>query len=172
MLEDLNSPGREVAGTLGGMSAQADRVVTELSNLAFQLTGRLRAGFNAAGAELGLPPAQALVLCNLSGPAPMRELAEWLSCEPSNVTGIVDGLERRGLVTRRPDPTDRRVKHVLLTEEGERRRAELLARSHAHAEAVFGLSDADRAQLSELLGRALAEPAPRPARRTAGQGTA
>lgn len=74
----------------------ADAVVAELSGLVFEVTGRLRAQFNAAAAELGLPPAQALVLTNLSGPAPMRQLADRLSCEPSNVTGIVDGLERRG----------------------------------------------------------------------------
>lgn len=140
------------------MSAEADPVVAELSSLVFQVTGRLRAEFNAAAAELGLPPAQALVLTNLSAPAPMRELAEWLSCEPSNVTGIVDGLERRGLVTRRPDPADRRVKHVVLTEEGERRRAELGSRSHAQADAVFALSDADRAQLRDLLTRVVTDP--------------
>ncbi len=36
----------------------------------------------------------------------MRRLAQKLKCEPSNVTGIVDRLEARGLVERRPDPTD------------------------------------------------------------------
>jgi DNA-binding MarR family transcriptional regulator len=138
------------------MSAEADAVVAELSSLVFQLTGRLRAEFNAAAAELDLPPAQALVLTNLSAPAPMRELAEWLSCEPSNVTGIVDGLERRGMVTRQNDPADRRVKHVVLTEEGRRRRAELSARSLEQATAIFGLSDADRSHLRDLLTRALA----------------
>jgi DNA-binding MarR family transcriptional regulator len=40
----------------------------------------------------------------------MRQLADWLSCEPSNVTGIVDGLERRGMVTRRPAPGEPRAR--------------------------------------------------------------
>jgi DNA-binding MarR family transcriptional regulator len=154
------------------MSAEADPVVAELSSMVFQLTGRLRAEFNAAAAALDLPPAQALVLTNLSAPAPMRELAEWLSCEPSNVTGIVDGLERRGLVTRQPDPTDRRVKHVVLTEEGERRRAELGSRSLAQAEAIFELSDADRSHLRDLLARVLTDPSQRSGRRTADHGSA
>lgn len=139
--------------TLVGMSAESDGVVAELSNLVFQVTGRLRAEFNAAAAELDLPPAQALVLTNLSTSAPMRELAEWLSCEPSNVTGIVDGLERRGLVIREADPADRRIKHVVLTKEGEKKRSELRSRSHAHAEAIFGLSAADRKHLRDLLAR-------------------
>ena len=37
-------------------------------------------------------------------PLPMRQIAQKLKCEPSNVTGIVDRLEARGLVERRPDP--------------------------------------------------------------------
>ena len=51
-------------------------------------------------------------------PLPMRKLARKLKCEPSNVTGIVDRLEARGLVERRPDPADRRVKLAAATEEG------------------------------------------------------
>ncbi|MEV4002066.1 MarR family winged helix-turn-helix transcriptional regulator [Actinomadura sp. NPDC049753] len=138
--------------------AGADAVVAELSGLVFEVTGRLRAQFNAAAAELGLPPAQALVLTNLSGPAPMRQLADWLSCEPSNVTGIVDGLERRGLVTRRPAPDDRRVKHVVLTEAGERKRTELRSRAHALARNFFELPGSDQRHLRDLLARVLAGP--------------
>ena len=89
----------------------------------------------------------------------MRQLAEWLSCEPSNVTGIVDGLERRGLVTRRSDPNDRRVKQVVLTAEGKRRRTELQARSHAQATALFALSGTERTHLRDLLRRVADEPA-------------
>ncbi|NDU76517.1 MarR family transcriptional regulator [Actinomadura sp. DSM 109109] len=136
-----------------------DEVVAELSGLVFEVTGRLRAQFNAAAAELGLPPAQALVLTNLSGPAPMRELAIWLSCEPSNVTGIVDGLERRGLVTRQPAPGDRRVKHVVLTEAGEDKRRQLRSRTHALAQDIFDLPGSDQRHLRDLLARVLAGPA-------------
>ena len=50
----------------------------------------------------------------------MRKLAQKLKCEPSNVTGIVDRLEARGLVERRPDPADRRVKVAAATDEGRR----------------------------------------------------
>src|SRR3954452_14526303 len=59
------------------------------ASVSIWLSGLLRVEFNAAAAELGLPPSQALALANLSSPAPMRRLAEWLSCEASNVTGIV-----------------------------------------------------------------------------------
>ncbi|MBC6458358.1 MarR family winged helix-turn-helix transcriptional regulator [Actinomadura sp. HBU206391] len=139
------------------MSAEADPVVADLTDLVFQVAGRLRAGFNATAAELDLPPAQALALANLRSPAPMRELAEWLACDASNVTGIVDGLERRGLVTRQPDPTDRRVKHLVLTEAGERKRAALRSRSHATAIELFNLPGDDRLRLRDLLAQVQAD---------------
>ncbi|MFG1856160.1 MarR family winged helix-turn-helix transcriptional regulator [Actinomadura geliboluensis] len=142
-----------------GTGGDADAVVAELSGLVFEVTGRLRAQFNAAAAQLGLPPAQALVLTNLSGPAPMRRLADWLSCEPSNVTGIVDGLERRGLVTRRPAPDDRRVKHVVLTEAGEHKRRQLRSSTHSLARTFFELPGSDQQHLRDLLARLLAGPA-------------
>lgn len=141
-----------------GAGSDTDAVVAELSGLVFEVTGRLRAQFNATAAELGLPPAQALVLTNLSGPAPMRQLADWLSCEPSNVTGIVDGLERRGMVTRRPAPGDRRVKHVVLTEAGERKRRQLRSSAHALARTFFELPGPDQQHLRDLLARVLAGP--------------
>ncbi|MGC5011672.1 MarR family winged helix-turn-helix transcriptional regulator [Streptosporangium sp. DT93] len=142
------------------MSAEADPLVTELTQLVSRVAGRLRAQFNATAAELDLPPAQAQALANLRGPVPMRELADELSCEASNVTGIVDGLERRGLVVRRPDPSDRRVKRLVLTEEGARRRDLLCSRGHAQATSLFALSGDDRLLLRDVLRRLLADPGP------------
>ena len=46
---------------------------------------------------------------------PMHEIASLLACDSSNVTGIVDRLEARGLVTRRTAERDRRVKQILPT---------------------------------------------------------
>ena len=59
---------------------------------------------------------------------PMRALAQQLFCDPSNVTGIVDRLEARGLIERRSLETDRRVKIIRLTPEGQRVRAEVVER--------------------------------------------
>ncbi|GAA2578850.1 MarR family transcriptional regulator [Actinomadura fulvescens] len=123
----------------------------ELVELVFQVAGRLREGFTRAAAALELPPAQAQALISVHGSARMRDLAEILACDASNVTGIVDGLEQRGLVTRRPDPADRRVKHLVLTEEGQRRRAALLAENASAADAVFDLPERDQAALRDLL---------------------
>jgi DNA-binding MarR family transcriptional regulator len=62
---------------------------------------------------------------------PHGELAETLSCHASNVTGLVDRLESRGLLRRRPAPADRRVKVLVLTPTGLRLRALLLDRMTA-----------------------------------------
>ena len=48
-------------------------------------------------------------------PLPMGVLAEILQCDASNITGVVDGLESRGLVERRVSTKDRRIKHLTLT---------------------------------------------------------
>ncbi|MCG5213611.1 MarR family transcriptional regulator [Streptosporangium soli] len=121
-----------------------------------QVADRLRGGFNTIAADLGLPPAQALLLVHLACPTPMRELAERMACDASNVTGIVDGLERRGLVVRRPSSDDRRVKLVAPTEEGKRRQAELREHGAARAEKPFTLAAGDRARLRHLLAEVAA----------------
>lgn len=138
------------------MSAQADPIVEELIGLVLSAAGYLGADFNAAGAELDLPHAQAMLLVNLVEPMPMRAIAHSLSCEPSNVTGIVDGLERRGLVVRQSDPADRRVKQVVLTPEGKRKRDLLRSRGYAHADAFFALPGEGRQQLRDLLAGLMA----------------
>src|ERR1700758_3971535 len=73
-----------------------------------------RRRFFDAIAEFDLHPAQAGALMALDGESglPMHEIAAHLACDSSNVTGIVDRLEARGLVARRPSESDRRVKQV------------------------------------------------------------
>src|ERR1700682_1824589 len=89
-----------------------------------------RATLPPLAAELQLSPAQCHVLHLIEPgrPVPMGRLAETLACDASNVTGLVDRLESRGLVRRRPSSEDRRVKVLDLTETGARLRAQLLDR--------------------------------------------
>ncbi|MFI6900532.1 MarR family transcriptional regulator [Nonomuraea sp. NPDC050394] len=63
-----------------------------------------------------LTPQQAQLLTALAaGPLSHGELATRMHCDKANVTGLVDRLERRELIRRRPDPSDRRVSLVSLT---------------------------------------------------------
>ncbi|MFG2122815.1 MarR family winged helix-turn-helix transcriptional regulator [Streptomyces sp. NPDC048710] len=76
--------------------------------------------FTVAAASENLTASQGKTLNVLRrGPASMSVLATTLTCDASNMTGIIDRLEKRGLVRREPSPSDRRVKNVLLTAEGE-----------------------------------------------------
>jgi DNA-binding MarR family transcriptional regulator len=67
--------------------------------------------------EMGLTPGhmKALSFLDPDEPKPMRAMADSLACDASMVTWLVDRLEERGLVERRAEPADRRVKTVVLT---------------------------------------------------------
>ena len=85
------------------------------------------------------------------GDCPLGDLAEDLESTPRNITGLVDHLERDGLVERIPDPQDRRSVRARLTAAG-RERIESIWREgleHQH-EVVGGMSKDDLAQLRHL----------------------
>jgi DNA-binding MarR family transcriptional regulator len=77
-------------------------------------------GLMAVGKEYDLTPLQAttLALVDKNNPKPMNTFQKLYSCDASNVTGIVDGLEEKKLAMRGELPDDRRVKTILLTAEG------------------------------------------------------
>jgi DNA-binding MarR family transcriptional regulator len=77
---------------------------------------------------------------------------------PSRIVGIVDELERRGLVQRRANPIDRRAHALWLTGEGRTLLDEVLTVSSAHeADICAGLTETGRRQLIELLSVIAAE---------------
>ena len=116
-----------------------------------------RANLPTLAAELRLSPAQCHVLHLIEPerPIPMGQLAETLACDASNVTGLVDRLESRGLVRRRPSDGDRRVKVLVLTPTGARLRALLLDRMTAPPAALERLSLRERRALARMLRRLL-----------------
>jgi len=92
---------------------------------------------------------------------PIGSLAEVLHCHGSNVTGMVDRLEARGLVVRQPSSTDRRVKFVALTPAGSALRDKVIELARQPVRALLDqLSDDQLDTLSELLAKACAGLAP------------
>ena len=85
-----------------------------------QVTHRLLAALDDALADLGLSAAEINALACFDGrdAVPVRELVQATAQRPSTLTGVLDRLERRGLVERVPNPADRRSVLVRLTEEG------------------------------------------------------
>ncbi|MGY5883145.1 MarR family winged helix-turn-helix transcriptional regulator [Modestobacter lacusdianchii] len=117
------------------------------------------AAYDRAAQQVGLSAAQACLLDQLTrGTSSMGELATALLCDASNVTQLVARLEARGLVTREPDPADRRVKRVSITAAGRREHRAVRRAFDFPAETLSRLTVAEQQLLSELLGKMQAPP--------------
>lgn len=90
-----------------------------------------------------------------SGLAPtQRELAEFLSLDPSQIVPLVDALEREGLVERTADPNDRRSKVITGTKAGEQLYTKARkATAEGEAAAMERLSEEEQENLRDLLSR-------------------
>jgi MarR family transcriptional regulator, organic hydroperoxide resistance regulator len=143
--------------TMATTVKEAPPLAREAWRLLFELGRKKHGRLSAALAELELTPAQghALRLLEPDRPLAMSELAEALYCHASNVTGIVDRLEARGLVERRPGQ-DRRVKTLALTEAGADVRERVVELVTAPPPEIAALSAADQRALRDILTRALA----------------
>ena len=117
----------------------------------------------AAEFRLSPPQVHALRVLSPEQPLPMGRLACALGCDASNVTGIVDRLEKRGLIERRASEHDRRVKVLVVTAEGAQVRRRLLLMLGEPPQSIAALSPADRRRLARLLRLALSRAAAAPA---------
>ncbi|MFC1400148.1 MULTISPECIES: MarR family winged helix-turn-helix transcriptional regulator [Streptacidiphilus] len=136
------------------MSQQLDPLSLEVVDLMANLVALFHKEYEEAASARSLTGAQAKVLALLRrGPMPMRQIAQTLSCEPSNITGIVDRLELRGLVARQADPDDRRIKRVAATEAGRTASEELRESLNFARAPLAALEPTEREQLRDLLQR-------------------
>ena len=136
-----------------GMVEGLDERWARLLLVAFQTYG----AFEQKAAEVGLTLPQALTL-NVIGSrrtAAMGEVADCLRVDASNMTGVVDRLEQRGLVERRPSTDDRRIKTLVLTPGGRVVRDRLLAALSVPPPLYGALPAAGGERLSRLLAQAL-----------------
>ena len=105
--------------------------------------------------ELSPPQVRALGVLDPDRPVPMSDLAEALHCDNSNVTGIVDRLEDRGLVERRSATHDRRVKMLVVTPRGAEIRDRLAERLEEAPPPLARLTPDDQRTLRDIMRRAL-----------------
>lgn len=94
----------------------------QLNQEIFNAFAELISRFLAQGQQLAdryeVPSFAVKALHWLDGGMAMKDLGRLLRCDPSFVTAIADALEKRGLGRREPNPADRRIKNLVLTEEG------------------------------------------------------
>jgi len=129
------------------------REVTDAVSAAAAVMGR---ALDRHAAAYGISDAKLQLLgalrCREASCACLYTLGDELCVSRPNVTKLVDGLERDGLVERAPHPSDRRMVLARLTPKGERVAAEALpGRARIAAELWSGLDDARLAQLRDLL---------------------
>src|SRR5215472_4622643 len=86
-------------------------------------------------------------------PLAMKELGRRMHCDASFVTLVADMLEKRGLARREPHPADRRIKNVVLTEDGLALKQKIEAEITARMPWNSALSADERAQLLSLIGK-------------------
>jgi DNA-binding MarR family transcriptional regulator len=127
---------------------------SDLGELFWAVAKRLRHASSASLERWDITPAQARALRVLTAHGEMRlnHLSEHLRIAPRSTTEVVDALEERGLVERRPDPTDRRATLVALTTYGTEVSDEIAKARRAEADRSFGTLDPDdRRNLARIL---------------------
>ncbi|GAB3934140.1 MarR family winged helix-turn-helix transcriptional regulator [Micromonospora vulcania] len=136
------------------MERTADGDDESLAETFWAVAARLRRQARESLEPWDVTPSQSRALGVLARHGELRpgSLAEHLRIAPRSATEVIDDLQTRGLVERRPDPADRRATLVVLTEEGTRVSAAIRAARRAEADRFFGhLDDADRDQLARIL---------------------
>ena len=140
-------------------SPSSDTAVAEFAGQLFFRLWRASHTRIADGLQsIGLTPAS-FGLLNVLGArrgATQRELGSAMGIDPSTMVSLLDELEAAGLAKRRPHPTDRRARQVVITSKGRRllEQGRLMA-LQVEDEVLGGLSAGERRELLKLLRRAL-----------------
>ncbi len=136
---------------------KATRTAVEAWRALFEFMRSLDSHWSELAGEAGLSAAQGELLISLSPeePIPMNQVARLCKCDASNVTGLVDRLEARGLVERRPALHDRRVKLIALTSKGAEIRQRGLELVYEPPPQILALSATDQRALADILRRAV-----------------
>jgi len=109
--------------------------------------------------ELTTMQSAALTMLKPDEPQAMRALSDYFMCDASTVTGLVDRMEARQLITRSNHPTDRRVKLLALTDEGLKIKESIMNETLRNEDERLKkiLTDDERKVLQDLLTRLLNE---------------
>jgi len=137
---------------MGGEDMDALEIFKTLFSLVMRFSSYLPS--NEEISDMKTTELYAFLYVALFGPKKMKEIAEFLSTTKSNVTNVVDSLEKRGLVVREMDPVDRRTYRVVLTEKGKEIFGEILSNFESLLKSVLEkFSEEDFKVVSEGFNR-------------------
>ncbi|HEY2714803.1 MAG TPA: MarR family transcriptional regulator [Solirubrobacterales bacterium] len=135
-------------------SLEGDKAPENLAFLLSQAGIHASARFAARLAEIDLQPPlfRVLNLVDAAEGRSQQEIAKAVAAPPSRMVAFVDELEKRGLVERRADPRDRRIRALYLTPAGREALERGREVAHQHGEELArGLTEAEHAELVALL---------------------
>ncbi|MDB5170765.1 MAG: Transcriptional regulator, MarR family [Candidatus Saccharibacteria bacterium] len=112
------------------------------------------------GAQHDLTGMQAMTVFLLDTPRPMNNFKKIYNCDASNVTGLIDGLEQKQLVSRYEDPADRRLKMVRLEPQGVKVRKALIKQMMSHNSPLLSRLDASELKTFITLLQKITAPEP------------
>lgn len=135
------------------MAIKEAQAVVETVGLVHALFDQIGSHVEGWAAEHSITAQQAFLLRGLEHPKPMSHLAEEKGCDPSSLTGMIDRIEKLGLVERVAHPEDRRVRMIQLTALGRVQR-DSLERHLGELPLLATLTSAERTQLLDLLRKA------------------
>lgn len=123
----------------------------ELVDNLFFLVKSLHRGFHSEDLKTEITFPQRMVIGMLArfGDLSVKQLSEKMDLSHSTISGIVDRLERKGLVTRRQDPEDRRFTKVILSDEVKKRIEE--QRIHMFSGVISAFKDASQEEQEKIL---------------------
>lgn len=130
--------------SIGEVFEQLDQAATNLRRIQ-RLTMR--------ESELTPPQYQALSVLWERDERPLKDLASACNCTRATITGLVDGLESKGLVVRKPNPDDRRSLLATLTAEGRAIQQQTPSLEKIYARCCAGLTPQEFRHLGILLGK-------------------
>jgi DNA-binding MarR family transcriptional regulator len=140
--------------------ARGEDLARALTATFFGVVQRIKQVSARKAAEWDMSVAQVRALYALREPLSMRELAERLYLDPSNLTALVDRLEALGLVERQADPDDRRVKRLVITPKGTRLSDEIIGAVFEERTVFDVLDEPEQRELLDLLTRLVDAPVP------------
>jgi DNA-binding MarR family transcriptional regulator len=128
-----------------------DRLDQDIFDAVTEFIGQLMRRGEQLSQRFDVPVSAVKALRRLDTPVPMKDLGQKLHCDPSFVTMIADTLEQRGLATREPNPADRRVKNLALTDRGLEVKAAMEQETLGLMPWTHALDRSEREQFLELV---------------------
>jgi len=144
----MHRRGRERGGAEASRRAAGEAQLVDAMGALFT---HVRDHFERGVQRFDLPGPCAKALRAIDGPISMKELGARIYCDASFITAVADMLEERGLARREVDPADRRIKKLVLTEDGIAMRNRILAELFTDVPGIRTLNAQERETLLELL---------------------